>query len=123
MLPCAHDLLEIRNQHGYIRLESIHGHWHYNLAITATIQDPPMPPPILDPIAIQPRGRPRGALNRRQNPSTNEGDNQLGLETRGGGRRNERRGGRRAQAGAGIRGTRREPSGFEIGNNELPSSM
>ena len=60
-LPCAHKLFEIRNQHGYICLESIHGHWHYNRAITATIQDPPMPPPILDPIAIQPRGRPRGA--------------------------------------------------------------
>lgn len=61
-----------------------------------------MPTPILDPIAIQPRGRPRGVLNRRQSPSTNERDNQLSLETRGGGRRNERKGSCKAQAGAGI---------------------
>ena len=81
-----------------------------------------MPAPILDPIAVQSRSRPRGALNPRQNPSTNEGNNQLDLEIRGGGRRNERSGGRRAQAGAGSRRTRREPSGFEIGNNEMPSS-
>lgn len=122
-LSCAHELLEICKQHSYICLERIHGHWHYNRTVTATIQDPSIPPPILNPITIQPRGRLRGALNWRQNPSTNERDNQLGMVYRGSGRRNKRRGGRKARAGAGSQGTRREPKGFKIVNNKLPSSM
>ena len=86
-LPCADELFEIRNQHGYIVLESINGHWHYNRA------DTPMPTPILDPIAVQPRRLPRGALTRRQNPATNQGNNLLELEIRSGDRRNDQRGG------------------------------
>lgn len=86
-LLCADELFEIRNQHGYIVLESIHGHWHYNRA------DTPMPPPILDPIAVQPRRLPRGALVRRRNPAKNQGINLLELEISGGDRRNDQRGG------------------------------
>lgn len=122
-LLCIHEQLEICNQYSYICLENIYGHWYYNQTVTATIQNPPMPPPILDLIAIQPRSRSCGALNWRQNPFTNERDNQLGLIHRDSSRRNVRRGGCKAQTGTSIRGTRRKPSGFEIANNELPSSM
>lgn len=93
--------------------------------------------PVSDPLPVHPRGRPEGALNQRGHGGTVL----RAIEGRGGraaqGRvRVQGRGGRihggedRAQgrssreqgAGAGVRGTRRNPSGFEIANIQLPSS-
>jgi hypothetical protein len=58
-------------------LEDMHLHWYFNRP--ASVQSTTIPLPVLNPLAIRGRGRPRGALggvvratNTRRNPSAFE---------------------------------------------------
>ncbi len=83
---------------------------------------------ILDPVPVQSRGRPQGALNRRMGPAqaSRERSQFRAAQDRGVDQAIHRRNGqgqhRRTRAGAGVRGTRRHPSTFEIAPFQLPSS-
>lgn len=69
-LPFAHDLLSICQQHVHIPLQSIHGHWHLDRLFTEIpLLEQPDTEIILDPVLVQPRGRPQRALNRRMGPA------------------------------------------------------
>ena len=69
-LPCAHDLLSIRQQQVHIPLQSIHGHRHFDRILTAIpLLEQPDTEIILDPLLVQPRGLPQGALNRGVRPA------------------------------------------------------
>lgn len=57
-LPCAHELLHIRTNNTYIPFNAIHGHWHFDRALTAANIGPPPIIPVLDPLPVHPRGRP-----------------------------------------------------------------
>jgi len=79
-LPCYHKIWDRKVNSGVILLEDIHPHWYFNRPV-ASAQSTTLPLPILNPLAIQGRGRPRGALggvgrvapsNTRRDPSTFE---------------------------------------------------
>lgn len=53
----------MRINNTYIPLNAIHGHWHFDRALTAANINPPPVIPVLDPLPVRPRGRPEGALN------------------------------------------------------------
>ena len=62
-LPCYHKIWERKANGGVILLEDIHRHWHYfrperDVAILASL---PLRP-VLQPVRIKGKGRPRGAL-------------------------------------------------------------
>ena len=63
-LPCYHTIWQRQQESGAIRLEDIHPHWY----ITRPELSPNSrllvshPLPILNPLPVQGRGRPRGAL-------------------------------------------------------------
>jgi hypothetical protein len=76
-LPCYHTIWKRQQESGVIRLEDIHPHWY----ITRPEPGPDSglvisyPLPVLNPLPVQGRGRPRGALgsvrptNTRREPS------------------------------------------------------
>ena len=129
-LPCAHDLHSILQQQVHSPLQSIHGHWHFDRLLTAIpLLEQPDTEIILDPLLVQPRGQPQGALNRGVGPAqTSRGRSQVrAAQNRGVDQVMNRRNGRgqhrrRARARAGVRGTSRHPSAFEIAAIQLPSS-
>ena len=69
-LPCYHTIWERISNGGVILLSDIHRHWHYERPIldvatsTSTTLPTPPPPsrPILNPVRLRGKGRPRGAL-------------------------------------------------------------
>ena len=62
-LPCAHDLLSLRQRQVHIPLQSRHGHWHFDQIVTGfPLLELPDTVIILDLVLAQPRGRPQGAL-------------------------------------------------------------
>jgi len=62
-LPCYHTIWARKQDGGVIRLEDIHRHWYYfRPDINATVPTAPAPCPVLQPVAIRGKGRPRGAL-------------------------------------------------------------
>ena len=62
-LPCSHNLLILRQNNSYIRLEDIHPHWFFDRTSLPTVYL--QPPVILDPLlVICRRRRPRRAGNR-----------------------------------------------------------
>jgi hypothetical protein len=80
-LPCYHKIWQRQQESGVIRLEDIHPHWYI------TRPEPGLdsrvstshPLPVLNPLPVQGRGRPRGALggvvrptNTRRDPSSFE---------------------------------------------------
>lgn len=78
-LPCYHTIWERRQEVSVIRLEDIHPHWHVTRPEPGTLSGQAYPLPVLNPLPVQGRGRPRGALggvvrptNTRREPSAFE---------------------------------------------------
>jgi hypothetical protein len=78
-LPCHHEIWEIKAINRTIQLEDIHPHWYFTREDEATSLELSRPLPVLNPLVIQGRGRPRGALggvvrptNTRREPSSFE---------------------------------------------------
>jgi hypothetical protein len=63
-LPCYHTLWERLQTGGAVLLSDIHEHWYYLRGESSTFENRIVPTvlPILDPMRIQGRGRPKGAL-------------------------------------------------------------
>lgn len=120
-LPCAHDLLSIRQRQVHIPLQSILRHWHFDWLLTEIpLLEQPDTEIILDPVLVQPRGRPQGALNRSRGPAqaSRERSQFRVAQNRGVDQAMRRRNGqgqhRMARADAGVRGTRRHPSDLKL---------
>jgi MULE transposase domain len=80
-LPCYHKIWKRQQEIGVIQLEDIHPHWYVIRPESGTYSGPTTlhPLPILNPLPVQGRGRPRGALggvvrstNTRREPSSFE---------------------------------------------------
>ena len=63
-LPCFHTIWERKRDGGVIQLEDIHHHWYYFRPDrgTSSNQVTPVPLPLLNPMPIKGKGRPKGAL-------------------------------------------------------------
>ena len=63
-LPCYHTIWERRQEVSVIRLEDIHPHWYVTRPEPGTLSGQSIlyPLPVLNPLPVQGRGRPRGAL-------------------------------------------------------------
>ena len=63
-LPCYHTIWARRQEVGVIRLEDIHPHWHVTRPEPGALSGQSIlyPLPVLNPLPVQGRGRPRGAL-------------------------------------------------------------
>jgi hypothetical protein len=63
-LPCYHTIWQRQQESGVIRLEDIHPHWYVIRPESGTYSGPTIshPLPVLNPLPVQGRGRPRGAL-------------------------------------------------------------
>ena len=63
-LPCYHKIWQRRQESGAIRLEDIHPHWYITRPEPGPDSRLPIshPLPVLNPLPVQGRGRPRGAL-------------------------------------------------------------
>jgi hypothetical protein len=69
--PCYHKIWQRRQESGVIRLEDIHPHWYVIRPESGTYSRPTMSHPllVLNPLPVQCRGRPRGALGRVVRPT------------------------------------------------------
>jgi hypothetical protein len=61
-LPCYHKIWQRKVESGVIQLEDIHPHWYFSRPEPSTYPWISHPLPVLNPLPIQGRGRPRGAL-------------------------------------------------------------
>jgi hypothetical protein len=63
-LPCYHTIWERKRDGGVILLEDIHPHWYYIRPESCTLVQPiiSLPLPILNPMLVKGKGRPKGAL-------------------------------------------------------------
>lgn len=63
-LPCFHTIYQRKRENGVILLSDIHPHWYYNRPERSTLLQPiTLPPlPILNPVYVKGKGRPKGAL-------------------------------------------------------------
>ena len=63
-LPCYHTIWKRQQEGGVIQLEDIHPHWYIIRPEPGTPSGPTIshPLPVLNPLPVQGRGRPRGAL-------------------------------------------------------------
>jgi hypothetical protein len=63
-LPCYHTIWQRQQESGAIRLEDIHPHWYITRPEPGPDSRLPIshPLPVLNPLPVQGRGRPRGAL-------------------------------------------------------------
>jgi hypothetical protein len=59
-LPCYHTLYERKLSTGVVHLKDIHAHWHYSRPEPGTLSTPALP--VLNPLVVKGKGRPRGAL-------------------------------------------------------------
>jgi hypothetical protein len=59
-LPCYHTLYQRKLSPGVVYLEDIHVHWHYSRPEPGTISTLALP--VLNPLVVKGKGRPRGAL-------------------------------------------------------------
>jgi hypothetical protein len=75
-LPCYHKIWQRQQESGVIRLEDIHPHWYVIRPESGTYSGPTIshPLPVLNPIPVQGRGRPRGALGRVVRPTNTRRD-------------------------------------------------
>ena len=75
-LPCYHTIWQRQQESGVIRLEDIHPHWYVIRPESGTYSGPTIshPLPVLNPIPVQGRGRPRGALGRVVRPTNTRRD-------------------------------------------------
>ena len=62
-LPCYHTLYQRKLSTGVVHLEDIHVHWHYSRPEPGPLSAPPLP--VLNPLVVRGKGRPRGALGTR----------------------------------------------------------
>jgi hypothetical protein len=71
-LPCYYTIYQRRQESGVIRLEDIHPHWYVNRPESGTHSRPTTshPLPVLNPLPVQGRGRPRRALGRVVRPTS-----------------------------------------------------
>ena len=61
-LPCYHTLYQRKLSTGVVHLEDIHAHWHFSQPETGPLSTPAPPLPVLNPLVVKGKGRPRGAL-------------------------------------------------------------
>jgi hypothetical protein len=59
-LPCYYTLYQRKLSTGVVHLEDIHTHWHYSRPKPGPFSAPPLP--VLNPLVLKGKGRPRGAL-------------------------------------------------------------
>jgi hypothetical protein len=71
-LPCYHTLYERKLSTGVVHLKDIHAHWHYSRPEPGTLSTPDLP--ILNPLVVKGKGRPRGALGTRVAPTNTRRD-------------------------------------------------
>ena len=71
-LPCYHTLYERKLSTGVVHLKDIHAHWHYSRPEPGTLSIPDLP--ILNPLVVKGKGRPRGALGTRVAPTNTRRD-------------------------------------------------
>jgi hypothetical protein len=78
-LPCYHTVYQRQQESGVIRLEDIHPHWYVIRPEPGTHSRPTIlhPLPVLNPLPVQGRGRPRGALGRAVRPTSTRRDPSL----------------------------------------------
>jgi hypothetical protein len=71
-LPCYYTIWERRQEVSMIRLEDIHPYWHVIRLEPGTLsgQSISYPLPVLNPLPVQGRGRPRGALGSAIQPTS-----------------------------------------------------
>jgi hypothetical protein len=67
-LPCYHTLYQRKLSTGVVHLEDIHAHWHYSRPEPGTLSTPALP--VLNPLVVKGKGRPRGALGTRVAPTS-----------------------------------------------------
>ena len=88
-LPCSHTIYERKKASGVIRLEDIHPHWYFDHTIRQDLDQTQ----VLEPLVIQGKGRPKGAL------------------------------GGASYKSKGVHDTRRLPSAFELPSSSAPAAI
>ena len=88
-LPCSHTIYERKKASGVIRLEDIHPHWYFDHTICQDLDQTQ----VLEPLVIQGKGRPKGALGGVSHKSK------------------------------GVHDTRRLPSAFELPSSSAPAAI
>jgi MULE transposase domain len=73
-LPCYHKIWERKVAHSVIQVEDIHPHWFFQRPEPGISLQLSHPLPVLNPVTIQGRGRPRGALGSSIRPTTTRRD-------------------------------------------------
>lgn len=148
-IPCWHILWKRLQGGGIVLLSDIHPHWYYDRrdGIEPTVGRQVIP--LLNPDVVKGKGRPKGALGKKQQihvvpgpgvdvmmdrteaiaelmrPKTGPSSRGSRIPGRGRGRGRGRGmipAGPSHQSGVGVEGTRRNPSAFEYDPFELPSS-
>ena len=61
-LPCYHTIWQRKLSSGVIYLEDIHPHWYFSRPEPGLALAISHPLPVLEPLIVQGKGRPRGAL-------------------------------------------------------------
>ena len=68
-LPCAHTLSQRAQSNKPLQLHDIHRHWFFSPRTVEHLTSPLLDPRLLNPLPIQPRGRPQQITSTRRNPS------------------------------------------------------
>jgi hypothetical protein len=124
-IPCWHILWERIQGDGMVILSDIHPHWYYNRGDGVEPLVGRQVIPLLNPDVVNGKGRPKGALGKKNTAISVVVDKPVlapPARGRGRGRGSRGRGGQSHKRGYGKTSTRRYPSAFEIDPYEFPSS-
>jgi hypothetical protein len=121
-IPCWHILWERIHGGGIVLLSDIHPHWHYNRESTAELAIGRQVIPLLNPDVVKGKGRPKGALGRKNIFIPGRGVEATAEVAAALQPRPARWRGRSHQRGRGTSSTRRHPSAFEIDPYEFTST-
>jgi hypothetical protein len=125
-LPCWHILFERLQGGGMVLLSDIHPHWHYVRGTGVELPVGRQVIPLLNPDIIKGKGRPKGALGKKNTMLPGPGVDVTTAIAKAMAPRPARGRGRGKRGsytrGNGKSGTRRHPSAFEIDPHEFPTS-